>query len=76
MNKRLDDDHPAHPSMEQVVVVKADLQQRDERIVTACEYDKGDHIRRGKSARSASQFSKAGVFVLFVVQHCAVSNVT
>lgn len=47
------DDHPSHPAVEQVVGVKADLQQGDERIIASCENDERDHIRQSQHATSS-----------------------
>lgn len=49
---------PTQPSVEEIVRVEADTQERDERVIAASQDEKRDHVQDGERARPASKFGK------------------
>ena len=57
VNNDVEDDYPSQPSMQEVVVVEADLEKGYEGIVAPGQQNQRDHIGGRQRARASSQLS-------------------
>lgn len=76
MGDCLDNDDATDPAMQEIVSVKADFEQGDERVVSTSENDQRNHVGCGQDACPSPDLGNQRSLVAFaVIQNAAIGNV-